>query len=206
MPPQGCAGWTQNPLGRQITPFCHQLGRHPTVLDITSAEIRRISARRSLGVPAPSISTFFVSPSCAPKMPKFIFCQLFEKKLPPPRLKHATAHARHGSRAPRLTHATAHACHGARTPRLTRATAHARHGPHGAPRGPHGPPWGRMGPQGALGPRPRHIGTRCQACTQCQACPDVRHAPSTRHAPDVRHAPMSGLHPLLGMHPMSGML
>ena len=42
-----CAGWARNPKGPQVTPFCHQMGRHPTVLDISGGKIRRIPARIS---------------------------------------------------------------------------------------------------------------------------------------------------------------
>ena len=45
--PQGCASWARNPKGPQITPFCHQLGRHPTVLHIRGGVRCRISARIS---------------------------------------------------------------------------------------------------------------------------------------------------------------
>ena len=69
-PAQGCAGWARNPKGPQITPFCHQLGRHPTVLDATSAEFRRISARRSLGGVPPPQSQLFFSPFRGQKMRK----------------------------------------------------------------------------------------------------------------------------------------
>ena len=44
---QGCASRARNPKGPQITPFCHQLGRHPTILHILSTRMRRISARIS---------------------------------------------------------------------------------------------------------------------------------------------------------------
>ena len=44
---QGCASWARNPKGSQIKPFWHQLGRHPTVLDIPGRKFCRISARIS---------------------------------------------------------------------------------------------------------------------------------------------------------------
>ena len=56
---QGCASRAQTPKGPQITLFCHQLGRHPTVLDATSAGFRQISARRSLGGSRPLNLNFF---------------------------------------------------------------------------------------------------------------------------------------------------
>ncbi len=40
---QGCASWARNPKGPQITPFCHQLGRHPTVLHTTKTSPRQNS-------------------------------------------------------------------------------------------------------------------------------------------------------------------
>ena len=53
------ASQARNPKGPQITPFCHQMGRHPTVLDATSAEFRQISAQRSLGGSRPFNLNFF---------------------------------------------------------------------------------------------------------------------------------------------------
>ena len=44
--PKG-AGWTQNPKGPQITPFCHQMGRHPTIWDMKTGIRRRIPDRIS---------------------------------------------------------------------------------------------------------------------------------------------------------------
>ena len=68
-PAQGCASWARNPKGPQITPFCRQLGRHPTVLDATSAGFRQISARRSLGGSRPLNLNFFFPPFWSQKMP-----------------------------------------------------------------------------------------------------------------------------------------
>ena len=47
---QGCASRARtprDPKGPQITPFCHQLGRHTTVFGRFGAEFRRIPARIS---------------------------------------------------------------------------------------------------------------------------------------------------------------
>ena len=44
---QGCASAAWNAQGPQITPFCHQMGRHPTVLRANATEFRRIPARIS---------------------------------------------------------------------------------------------------------------------------------------------------------------
>ena len=41
----GCAGWARNSKGPQITPFCHQMGRHPTILDFRTGIRHRILAR-----------------------------------------------------------------------------------------------------------------------------------------------------------------
>ena len=46
-PARGCAGWTWNPKGPQITPFCHQMGRHPTIWDFKTWIRHRIPARIS---------------------------------------------------------------------------------------------------------------------------------------------------------------
>ena len=46
-PAQGCAGWARNPKGPQITPFCHQMGRHPTIWDFKTGIRHRIPARIS---------------------------------------------------------------------------------------------------------------------------------------------------------------
>ena len=42
------AGWAGNPKGSQITPFCHQMGRHPTIWDTRTGIRRRIPAQISL--------------------------------------------------------------------------------------------------------------------------------------------------------------
>ena len=81
---QGCAGWARNPKGSQITPFCHQLGRHPTVLDATSAGFRQILARRSLGGSRPLNLNFF-PPFWSQKMSKCQFVYFFENGHPPAR-------------------------------------------------------------------------------------------------------------------------
>ena len=81
---QGCAGWARNPKGPQITPFCHQLGRHPTVLDATSAEFRQISARRSLGGSRPLNLNFFFHHFGAKKCQNQIFWDFFENGHPQP--------------------------------------------------------------------------------------------------------------------------
>ena len=46
-PPAGCAGWARNPKGPQVTPFCHQMGRHPTIWDFKTGIRHRIPARIS---------------------------------------------------------------------------------------------------------------------------------------------------------------
>ena len=43
----GCAGRARNPKGPQVTPFCHQMGRHPTIWDLETGTRRRIPARIS---------------------------------------------------------------------------------------------------------------------------------------------------------------
>ena len=44
---QGCASWDRNSKGPQIRRFSHEMGRHPTVLDILSGVRCGISARSS---------------------------------------------------------------------------------------------------------------------------------------------------------------
>ena len=113
---QGCAGWARNPKGPQITPFCHQLGRHPTVLDATSAGFRQISARRSLGGSRPLNLNFFVHHFGAKKCQNPIFWDIFENGHPQP----GRIWVPKGPLGPK--------------------------GPMGAPWGPGGPQWGPMGP------------------------------------------------------------
>ena len=43
-PPPRCAGWARNPKGPQITPFCHQMDRHPTIWDFKTGIQHRIPA------------------------------------------------------------------------------------------------------------------------------------------------------------------
>ena len=83
-PAQGCASWARNPKGPQITPFCHQLGRHPTVLDATSAGFRQISARRSLGGSRPLNLNFFFHHVGAKKCQNLNFWDFFENGHPQP--------------------------------------------------------------------------------------------------------------------------
>ena len=56
---QGCASWARNPTGPQNTPFCHKSGRHPTIFDIRTGILRRISARISPGGSHPLNLIFF---------------------------------------------------------------------------------------------------------------------------------------------------
>ena len=42
-----CAGWAWNPKGPQVTLFCHQMGRHPTIWDFKTGIRHRIPARIS---------------------------------------------------------------------------------------------------------------------------------------------------------------
>ena len=55
-----CAGWAQNPKGPQITPYCHQSGRHPTVLQTTKTSRRRIPVRISPDRSNPLNLNFFL--------------------------------------------------------------------------------------------------------------------------------------------------
>ena len=122
---QGCAGWARNPKGPQITPFCHQLGRHPTVLDATSAGFRQISARRSLGGSRPLNLNFCFHHCGANKCPNLNVWELFENG-------HHPAGADFGPKGPKGPH----------------GAPWGPMGPHGGPRGPRGP----RGPKGPLGP------------------------------------------------------
>ena len=58
---QRCAGWARNPKGPQIGPFCHQMGRHPTILDIRGGVRCRIPARISLDRSHPLNLNFFLT-------------------------------------------------------------------------------------------------------------------------------------------------
>ena len=57
---QGCASRGRNPKGPQNTPFCHQSGRRPTIFDIRTGILRRISAPISPGGSHPLNLMFFV--------------------------------------------------------------------------------------------------------------------------------------------------
>ena len=128
-----CASWARNPKGPQITPFCHQLGRHPTVLDATSAEFRQISARRSLGGSRPLNLNFFftiLEPKNA-QIPKF---RNFLKMDTPSQGGFGSKNCKMSIFVIFLKMDRPH--HGGFGPQ----------GPQGAPRGPRGP----KGPLGAL--------------------------------------------------------
>ena len=57
---QGCASWAQNPKGPHVTPFCHQMGRHPTIWDFKTGFRLRIPARISpWGSRGPNPNFFF---------------------------------------------------------------------------------------------------------------------------------------------------
>ena len=66
-PPAGCAGRARNPKGPQITPFCHQMCRHPKMWDLKTGIRHRIPARiSSWGSQGPN-PNFFLSHFGAPK-------------------------------------------------------------------------------------------------------------------------------------------
>ena len=196
---QGCAGWARNPKGPKITPFCHQLGRHPTVLDATSAEFRQISARRSLGGSRPLNLNFFFHHFGA----KNAQIQFFGKTLK----MDTPSQGRFGSKNTHIQFfvfflkmdtpsqggfGRIWAPRGPRGPK----------GPQGAPWGPMGPPWAPMGAQGAQGALftgdfpialrgllgGAREGRGPWAHVHAILAPDVRPAPDVRHGPDVRHA------------------
>ena len=129
--PQGCAGWARNPKGPQITPFCHQLGRHPTVLDATSADFRQISARRSLGGSRPLNLNFFFT-ILEPKNAQMSIFVIFLKIDTPSRGGFGRIWAPRGPRGPK----GAQGAHG------------APWAPMGAPMGAQGAPWAPWGPAG----------------------------------------------------------
>ena len=56
----GCASWARNPKGPKITPFCHQMGRHPTIWDAGHGFLHRISARISPDRSHPLKLNFFL--------------------------------------------------------------------------------------------------------------------------------------------------
>ena len=79
---QGCASRARNPKGPQITPFCHQWGRHPTVLHIRGGVRCRISARISPDRSHPLNLDFFLT-MFGPKMPqKLDFRDLYSRFAP----------------------------------------------------------------------------------------------------------------------------
>ena len=71
-PPPRCAGWARNPKGPQITPFCHQMGRHPTIWDFKTGIRHRIPARISPWG-SRGLNPNFFSLILDPKMPKSRF-------------------------------------------------------------------------------------------------------------------------------------
>ena len=81
-PAQGCAGWARNPKGPQITPFRHQMGRHPTIWDFKTGIRHRIPARISPWG-SRGLNPNFFSPILDPKMPKSLFSGRVYKLLAP---------------------------------------------------------------------------------------------------------------------------
>ena len=79
---QGCASAARNPKGPQITPFWHQLGRHPTVLHDIKTRLRRISARISPDRSHPLNLNFFLTIFRPPNCPKIKKCYFWWHILP----------------------------------------------------------------------------------------------------------------------------
>ena len=73
-----CAGWARNPKGPQITPFCHQMGRHPTIWDFKTGIRRRIPARISPWGSRGLNPNFFFAYFGPKNVKKSIFWQGFE--------------------------------------------------------------------------------------------------------------------------------
>ena len=71
-----CAGWARNPKGPQVTPFCHQMGRHPTIWDFKTGIRHRIPARISPWG-SRGLNPNFFSPILDPKMQKVDFLSGF---------------------------------------------------------------------------------------------------------------------------------
>ena len=67
------AGRAPNPKGPQVTPFCHQMGRHPTIWDFKTGIWHRIPARISPWGFDPDF-VYFGPKSCK----KYMFWQGFE--------------------------------------------------------------------------------------------------------------------------------
>ena len=120
------AGQARNPKGPQITPFCHQMGRHPTVLDISGAEMRRIPARISPWGSWGLNPHFFLTHFGPKNANKSIFWQVFEFTWPVgfQRLFPGAQGAPRGPRGPQ--------------------------GAQGGPKGPLGGPWGAIFPKSEI--------------------------------------------------------
>ena len=73
-----CAGWARNPEGPQITPFCHQMGRHPAIWDFKFGIRHRIPARISPWGSRGLNSNFFFAYFGPKNGQKSIFWQGFE--------------------------------------------------------------------------------------------------------------------------------
>ena len=72
-PPSGCAGRARNPKGPQITPFCHQMARHPTIWDFKTGIRLRIPARISPWGSQGLNPNFLFHPFWTQKCPKVDF-------------------------------------------------------------------------------------------------------------------------------------
>ena len=73
----GCASRARNPKGPKITPFCHQMGRHPTIWDARHGFLHRISARISPDRSRPLNLNFFFAIFGPKKWKNAIFGDIF---------------------------------------------------------------------------------------------------------------------------------
>ena len=143
-PPAGCAGRAWNPKGPQITHFCHQMGRHPTIWDFKTGIRHRIPARISPWGSRGLNPNFFLS-ILDPNMPKSIFSGRVSNLSTTHSNGFGVPGAQGGPRGPRG--ARPWAATGAQGPK---GSLGAPKGPLGGPRGPLGSPRGPLGPLGPL--------------------------------------------------------
>ena len=143
-PAQGCTGWARNPKGPQVTPFCHQMGRHPTIWDFKTGIRHRIPARISPWGSRGLNPNFFFVYFRSKNTQKAIFWQGSEIIG-----THSNGFgAPRGSRGPKRHLGAPKGPTGAPRVPLGPLISNPPIGALGAPRGSRGP-WGPLGPLGA---------------------------------------------------------
>ena len=71
--PPGCAGQARNPVRPNVGHFFHQMGRHPTILDIRGGVLHRIPLRISPDRSNPLNLNFFLTIFWTKKLKKIFF-------------------------------------------------------------------------------------------------------------------------------------